>query len=224
MGQSGYLQYIMTTQIISEHLLNDSVQRIARKSVFPIESGNLQRPLQSRRLKPLRHGTIFPNSIIDDVCSQSLPLPSPHTLTLPDLLLSACHLQTATSTPHECCHISHVTRLAPLQQTPDPITPFHTFLSPRLFTQSPNLDKIDTPCPQKTLIPKNTATLEYFAGNTSTDTSSAGGDIDWPSSSSSSPKPASSSPKPDTDAEQPPSLTLSSRLLRRQATSCSRRI
>jgi hypothetical protein len=55
MGQSAYLQYIMTTQIISEHLLNDSGQRIARKCIFPIRSVSLQRPLQSRRLKLLRH-------------------------------------------------------------------------------------------------------------------------------------------------------------------------
>jgi hypothetical protein len=62
--------------------------------------------------------------------------------------------------------------------------------------------------PSKTPIAKNTATLEYFAGNISTDTSSTGGDIDWPSSSSSSPKPASSSsPKNNSNAddEQPPS-------------------
>jgi hypothetical protein len=64
--------------------------------------------------------------------------------------------------------------------------------------------------PPKTSIPQNTATLEYFGGKVSTETSSADDIESWPSSASSSPKhPSSSSPKPTAGAgaEQSPSPT-----------------
>jgi hypothetical protein len=53
-------------------------------------------------------------------------------------------------------------------------------------------------------IPKNTATLAYFSGKASTETSSADDIESWPSSASSSPKPTA-----DTGAEQSPSPTPS---------------